>query len=103
MDYPTKRISIMIGEHQHDMIVKNGLNISGLIRDLIEDHFSSSKITLAVSEKTSQLYSKIVANTGATDTDIEPFFTEALQNMLKARIKKMEQLSEELEKQSVKP
>lgn len=87
-----KRISIMIATRQHEKIHEEGLNISGLIRDLIDDHFSEHKITLAVNEETRQIYNGVIANSGATDIDIEPHFRDALKKVLDKKIKAMQSL-----------
>ena len=91
-----KRISIMIGEDQYDKISKEGLNISAFIRSLIDDHFSHHVIALSVSKKTHDLYNKIVANTGATDGDIEPFLNEVLKKVLDQRLEKIKDIRNEV-------
>ena len=50
-----RRINLMIREDQHSRLLELALNMSGLIRSLIDDHLSDSKITLAVSEETAHL------------------------------------------------
>ena len=87
-----RRISLMIREDQHLELLGLGVNMSGLIRSLIDDHLSESKITLAVSEETAHLYQQIVSNTGSTDADVEPHLRAALKKMLKDRITQMERL-----------
>ena len=87
-----RRISLMIREDQHVLLSAPDLNMSALIRSLIDDHFSESKITLAVSEETAHLYRQIVSNTGSTDADVEPYLRSALKRMLKDRITQMERL-----------
>lgn len=87
-----RRISLMIREDQHLRLSEPDLNMSALIRSLIDDHFSESKITLAVSEETAQLYRQVVSNTGSTDADVEPYLRAALKRMLKDRITQMERL-----------
>ncbi len=87
-----RRISLMIREDQHEHLVELGINMSGLVRSLIDDHFSESKITLAVSSETADLYRDIVSNTGSSDADIEPYLRAALKSMLKDRIARMEKL-----------
>ncbi len=94
---PVKRISVMVGEEQYERMVQAGLNISAFIRDLIDDHFSEDVITLRVSKKTRDLYTKIVSNTGATDTDIEPLLTEVLKRLLDERLQKIKNLKSSLE------
>jgi hypothetical protein len=87
-----RRISLMIREDQHVRLLELGVNMSGLVRSLIDDHLSESKITLAVSEETSRLYQQIVSHSGSTDADIEPYLRAALKRMLKDRITQMEKL-----------
>jgi hypothetical protein len=91
-----RRINIMIANHQYEQLSEAGINISGLIRDLIEDHISDHVINLAVSKKTHTLYSKVVASTGATDEDIEPLLVDVLKKLLDKRIEKIKYLREEL-------
>jgi len=92
---PVKRISIMIGEQQHEKICDAGINISAFIRDLIDDHFSDHTITLQVSKKTHDLYTKLISNTGATDQDVEPIFVETLKKLFEQRLEKIKGLRSE--------
>jgi hypothetical protein len=92
---PVKRISIMIGEDQYERLAKANINISALIRDLVEDYFSESKITVGVNKKTRELYDKIVSNTGATDQDIEPLLVEVLKKLLHERLEQIKALKSE--------
>ena len=92
-----RRISLMVREDQHEALAALGVNVSGLVRSLIDDHLSEGKITLAVSAETAALYREIVANTGSTDTDIEPYLRAALKHMLKDRIARMEKLHRTIE------
>ena len=92
-----RRISLMIREDQHVQLLELGVNMSALIRSLIDDHLSESKITLAVSEETAHLYRQVVSNTGATDADVEPYLRGALKAMLKDRIAAMEKLHRTIE------
>ena len=86
----------MVREDQHQRLLDSGLNISGLIRDLIDDHLSEHKITLSVSEETRQIYSRVVSNTGATDVDLEKYIVKALKELLKGRIQEMQELEKDL-------
>lgn len=91
-----KRVSLMLREEQYDEISKAGLNLSGLIRDLLDDHFSEHKITLSVSEETRKLYDLIVSNTGSTDEDLEKYLKDTLKLLLDDRIKAMQDLQKEI-------
>lgn len=92
----TKRISLMIGEEQLRKLHETGANISGLVRDLIDDHLSEHKITISVTEETRNLYNQIISRTGSSDTEIEPYLKKSLKEMLKNRIKEMERLHKSL-------
>lgn len=97
-----KRINIMILESQHEALGDRGLNVSGLIRDLIGDYLSSSTITLQVSEDTRELYETVIANTGADDADIEPPLRRALAEVLERKIGDMQKLHKRLKRQDGK-
>ena len=88
----------MIGEDQHEEISKRGLNLSGLVRDLIDDYLSEHTVVLSVSDETKSIYDQVVSNTGAKDEDIEPYLLEALKELLRERIKEMERLHKSLSK-----
>lgn len=91
-----KRISLMVKKDQYDSLSNDGINFSGLVRDLLDDYLSDHKITISVSEETRNLYDKIVSNTGTTDLDIEGFFREALKKLLDAKIIEMNKLKNEV-------
>lgn len=92
------RISLMIRADQYEHLTEQEINTSSFIRDLLDDYFSHSKITLAVGEKTRQLYDKVISNTGSTDEDLEPYLEEALHKLLRDRIKAMQKLESDLER-----
>lgn len=81
-----KRISLFIGEDQYKQITDRGLNLSWLLRDLIDDYLAEKKIVLEASDETLELYQKIVGSTSGLDSDFEPFFKDALHAYLKSRI-----------------
>ncbi len=97
MKHNLKRISLMVREDQYDYFTKKGINLSGLIRDLVDDHLSENKIILSVSKETKELYDMVISNTGATDVELEQPFTESLKKLLKNRIKEMQKLEKKLE------
>ena len=98
-----KRISLVIREDQHDKLHDIGVNISGFVRDLIDDHFSDHTITLGVSKQTRDLYVKIISNTGADDQMLEGYFREALEHMLKDKIDQMNELQKILTTKTTNP
>lgn len=96
MSKELRRISLMMREDQHQKLVDSGLNVSGLIRDLVDDYLSDFKITLSVTEETRQIYDRVVSNTGATDADLEKYIVKALKELLTARIEEMQKLEKTL-------
>ena len=96
MSSELRRISLMMREDQHQQLLDSGLNVSGLIRDLVDDYLSDFKITLSVSEETRRVYDKVVSNTGATDADLEKYIVKSLKELLKVRIKEMQALEKNL-------
>ncbi len=92
-----RRISLMVREDQYKNLTDQGLNVSGLVRDLIDDHLSENKITISVGEETRNIYDRIVANTGSTDIDVEIYFREALKNLLKDKIRAMQNLQKQID------
>jgi len=82
----------MIKQEQYQTLTEKGVNVSGLIRDLLDDYLSDHKVTLAVSEETHDLYEKIVSNTGANDSQLEVYLRDSLRMLLKDKIKEMQDL-----------
>ena len=89
----------MIREDQHQAIGESGLSLSGLFRDLLDDHFSEHKIVLSVSEETKQLYNLVISNTGSTDEDLESYLKDGLKNLLADKIESMQQLKNKLDQE----
>lgn len=87
-----KRISLFIGEDQYQAIVDKGLNLSWLLRDLLDDYLAHKKIVLEASDETLELYQQIVSSTSALDKEFEPYFREALHAFLKSKIESMQKL-----------
>jgi hypothetical protein len=96
MDKSYKRVNIMILEEQYEQLSERGLNLSGLIRDLLGDYLSHNTVTLQVSEETRRLYDRIISNTGASDEEIEVHLRAAFAGVLKRKIDEMQDLHEEL-------
>jgi hypothetical protein len=91
-----KRVSLLITEDQYELINNRELNLSGLVRDLLEDYLSEHKITLSVGEYTRELYERVVSNTGSTDEDLEVYLRESLLALLQNKIKNMQDLEKKL-------
>ena len=92
MEMSLKRISVMIREDQYNRVAKENLNLSGLIRDLLDDHFSQHRIVITVNEETRKLYSQIVSNTGTADSEVEPYIRSALHALLQEKIQDLQKL-----------
>jgi hypothetical protein len=97
LDEKYKRINILIRPDQHQNVVKSGLSLSGLVRDLLDDRFNENKITLSMSSRSKKLYDHIVSNFGVGDEELEHFFVEALDRFLDARSKQIETLRGQLQ------
>jgi hypothetical protein len=82
MDDNFKRVNVLITAAQHARVSKSGLNLSGLVRDLLDDHFSGSRITVSLSSRVRSLYDQVVSNFGASDKDLEPYLADALDRFL---------------------
>ncbi|MFT6070138.1 MAG: hypothetical protein ACJAT2_003663 [Bacteriovoracaceae bacterium] len=93
-----KRISLMLREDQYQQVHDSGINLSGLIRDLIDDYLSDFKITLSVTQETRELYDMIISNTGSNDEDLEGYLKDSLKLLLRDKIKNMQNLEKELSK-----
>tara|TARA_R110000868_G_scaffold162630_2_gene394079 strand:- start:45 stop:305 length:261 start_codon:yes stop_codon:yes gene_type:complete len=72
------------------------VNISGYIRDLIDDRISNDTIVLSVSGETKKLYDQVISNSGQTDLDLEPYVVDALKIMIKDKISEMQKLHDSL-------
>ncbi|MCB0417952.1 MAG: hypothetical protein KDD39_09895 [Bdellovibrionales bacterium] len=97
-DATFKRISVMIREDQHEKLLELGINVSGQLRDLIDDFLSENTITLSVSPETMEIYHQVFTGTGATDAELEPLVVRALRDLLATRISRMQNLQKRLEK-----
>lgn len=96
MSKAQKRISLLLREEQYDIISEKGINLSGLVRDLLDDYLSEHKITIAVGEETKDLYDLVISNTGSSDEDLEVYLKEGLKALLKDKIKVMQKLVDDI-------
>lgn len=96
MPQQLKRISLMIREDQYEQVNQKDLNLSGLVRDLIDDFLSEHKITLAVSVETKDLYDMIVSNTASSDSELEKYLRQSLKALLKEKIEYMTNIHKSL-------
>jgi hypothetical protein len=92
MSKDLKSVCLMIRKEQHDRLQEMNVNISGFVRDIIDDRLSDHVITLSVSQETRALYDRIISMSTSGDTDFEPYLRDALKNMLKTYIEQMQDL-----------
>lgn len=95
-----KRISLLIGEDQYEAINKRGLNLSWLLRDLIDQYLSEKQIVIESSQETLEIYQKVVKCTGGLDEEFEPILRDALHTFLKGKIERMQKLEKQTFKKS---
>lgn len=93
-----KSVCLMIRKDQYDQLQDMKVNVSGFVRDMIDDRLSESNIVLNVSLETRALYDKIISISPRGDEDMEPYLRDALKNMLDKYIKEMQQLHEDIGK-----
>jgi hypothetical protein len=87
-----KSVCLMIRKDQHDRLQQMHVNISGFVRDIIDDRLSENNITLNLSPETRALYDRIISMSPKGDADLEPYLRDALKSMLKAYIDEMQTL-----------
>ncbi|MEM9305452.1 MAG: hypothetical protein AAGE01_25310 [Pseudomonadota bacterium] len=87
-----RRVNILIREDQHEQVVGEGLNMSGLVRGLLDDHFNHAKVVLSLSPEARRIYEMIISNFGVSDAVLEPYVLKALDAFLEDRIKTIESL-----------
>jgi hypothetical protein len=93
---PYRRVNVVIREDQYQALAERGVNVSGLIRDLLGDYLSDNVINLQVSAETRRIYDLVVANTGSSDAEIETHLRTALAKALEGRITEMQKLHHKL-------
>jgi len=97
-DKELKSVCLMIRKDQYDSLQDMKVNVSGFVRDMIDDRLSESNIILNVSPETRSLYDKIISISPRGDEDMEPYLRDALKNMLDKYIKEMQQLHKDIAK-----
>jgi hypothetical protein len=92
-----KRISLLIRQDQYERLSQHNLNLSALVRDLIDDHLGEHNIVIAASEELKKIYDTVITDTGSNDSEIEKYFKKALGQLLKEKISRMQQLQKEMD------
>lgn len=93
-----RRVNILIREEQYQSVSEQGLSLSGLVRDLLDDRLSETTITLTLSRSTKRLYDTVISNFGASDGDLEKYFLQALDSLLQERARELEKLRDAIVK-----
>ena len=94
-----KRVNILVRRDQHQRVASSGLNMSGLIRGLIDDHFSEEKIVLSVSSRIKEVYQQLISNLGAEDRELEIYFLEALDKFLADKTRQIDDLRKSIKRE----
>ena len=87
-----RRVNVLIREDQYERISDKGLNMSGLIRGLLDDHFSDAKVVLSLSPDARQVYEHVISNFGVSDAVLEPYVLKALDAFLADKSKDFDRL-----------
>ena len=95
-DSKYKRVNVLIRPDQHKRIADEGLSLSGLVRDLIDDRFSNTKIVLSLSPKSKQIYDLAISNFGASDAELESHIVDAIDKFLLERRQEIDNLRDTL-------
>jgi len=91
-----KSICLMVRDDQYEKLHQMDVNMSGFIRDLIDDRLSDHIITLNVTEETKALYDRVISMSPTGDMELEPHLRTALKNVLEQNIKEMQKLHKKL-------
>lgn len=102
MSSELKSVCLMLRKEQHDRLQEMNVNVSGFVRDIIDDRLSDHVITLGVSQETRILYDRIISLSHHGDTDFEPYLRAALADMLKDYIGQMQNLHKTLDMEGKK-
>jgi hypothetical protein len=94
--HSTKSVCLVIRQDQYEHLQSMDINVSGFIRDMIDDRLSDHTIIMNVTPETRMLYDQIVSSTLDGDSAIEPYLRDALKKMLEDRIAAMKTLQKSL-------
>lgn len=89
---PCRRINITMLESQHDELVRRGVNVSGLIRDLLDTYLSESTITLEVDAETRELFDQVMAG----QSDVAACLRGVLAELLDRKLRDLSALRDRL-------
>ncbi|MFO0564756.1 MAG: hypothetical protein U0263_03790 [Polyangiaceae bacterium] len=93
LDGPSRRINVNVLESQHETLVQQGVNVSALIRALLDAYLSSSVIMLPVDKTTRELYDLVLKSTGYSDSDVGAHLGPVLKQLLETRRQELDALS----------
>jgi hypothetical protein len=95
----TRRVNITILESHHDELLRRGVNVSGLIRELLDGHLGGSSITLPVDAETRRLYDEVMAGTGYTEAELGTHLRRVLGELLDQKLRDLTELKSEIARQ----
>ena len=79
-------------EMQHDELLKQEANVSGVIRGLLDNYLSDATIMLKVDERTKRLYDEVMSSTGFGDAELAAALRGALEQLLERKMRDLEAL-----------
>lgn len=91
-----KRINVTVRADQYELMSNQGLNASGLIRGLLDDHFSETTIVFSVSAEVKEIYQQVISNFGGDDSELETFFVDAMDRYLEQKTTQISQLRDSI-------
>lgn len=95
-DQGFRRVNVLIREDQYERVTADDLNMSGLVRGLMDDHFNERKVVLSLSPDATRVYDHVIANFGVSDAVLEPYVLKALDAFLEDRSKAIEALRQSI-------
>jgi hypothetical protein len=90
------RINITVLQSQYETLTQRGLNVSALIRQLLDQYLGGRTITLHVDPETQQLFELLRSEAGVQHQDLVDELKPALRRLLDKRLKHLESLRKKL-------
>lgn len=97
LDEPTRRVNITLLESQHEELSRRNVNLSGLIRELLDAHLSQHMIVLRVDEDTRRLYDEVMSGTGFSEDELSHELKRVLAQLLDKKVAALTKLRKTLD------
>lgn len=91
-----RRVNILLTEELHDQVVKRGLSLSGLVRDLLTDRFSETTLVFTVPTEVRHMYDQVISNFGAGDLELSQYVIKALDHFLEDKVSEIQSFRTQL-------